>query len=244
VELTIATFNIRTGWGFDLLNSWPFRRPATARAISDLGASAVGLQEVLEFQRQYIDDQISDCRWLGGGREGGRRGEQCPVLVTSPDIEIVSSVTRWYGPNTDDPTRLPGASAPRIATLARLRDSMSDVTFDVANTHLDERISDNRALSIQQLVTWLAPDTPTIVTGDFNAGPDDQIFAPLLDLGLSMVPVTGGTTHQFTGRTDGRRIDHIFVSRHWTIAEAEVVHERPGGRLPSDHWPVRARLLL
>lgn len=240
MNLTFATFNIRTGWGFDLLNSWPRRRPATAQAIRSLGADVVGLQEVLEFQRRYIDDQVPGLRWLGGGREGGLDGEQCPIVIAEPEIEIVSSVTRWFGSKIDEPTRLPGASAPRIATLARLRHPGLETTFDVVNTHLDEREADNRAASARQLVTWLDTATPTIVLGDFNAGPTAPELAPLTAAGLRMVPVSGGTAHQFTGRTNGRRIDHIFVSTHWEINEAAVVHDRPGDRLPSDHWPVRA----
>lgn len=242
MNLTLATFNIRTGWRFDLLNSWPFRRSATAQTINNLGADILGLQEVLEFQRQYIDDQVPGLRWLGGGREGGLDGEQCPIVLANPEIEIISSVTRWYGTTPDEPSFLPDASAPRVATLARLRHPASDVTFDVANTHLDERIAQNRTVSARQLATWLAPDTPTIVLGDFNAAPTAPELAPLTARGLRIVPVTGGTAHQFSGRTNGRRIDHIFVSTHWSIDDAEVVHDRPDGRLPSDHWPVYATL--
>lgn len=53
-----------------------------------------------------------------------------------------------------------------------------------------------------------------------------------------------GSTHQFTGRTDGRRIDHIFVNERFDIHGGEVIHLPDDGRLPSDHWPVIADLEL
>lgn len=241
--MRLATFNIRHGLGDDADDSWRFRRGSTADAITALEADVLGLQEVLEFQRQDLDDRIPGLRWFGEGREGGASGEQCPIVVAAPDLEVLWSWTRWYGPSPATPgVRLPGASAPRIATLTRLRDD-AGIEFDVVNTHLDEHIGANREASARQLVEWLRPDTPTVLLGDFNAPPSDRALVALLNAAFRRVPAEGGTAHGFTG-VDGAAIDHIFVSRHWTIEAADVARDRPGGRLPSDHWPVWADLRL
>lgn len=239
----LATFNIRNGRAMDLLNAWPVRRHATAAAIAGLGVDIVGLQEVFEFQRRYLDQRLATFRWFGQGREGARAGEQCPIGVSSRSVTVLDDATRWYG---DAPGgRLPGASFPRIATLVRCRDEPSGVEFMVGNTHLDEHLPANRAASARQLLEWLDPATPTVVLGDFNCEPDDTaVLGPLTGAGYQLAEFAGGTSHDFTGRTDGRRIDHILASPHWTIEEAVVVHDRPGGRLPSDHWPVRVTLRL
>lgn len=235
--MRFATFNIRHGLGDDADNSWQFRRGSTASAIAALDADVLGLQEVLEFQRQDLDDRVPGLRWFGEGRGGGSSDEQCPVVLASPALEAVSSRTQWYGPSPmTKGTRLPGASAPRIATLTRLRGE-DGAGFDVINTHLDEHLSANRDTSVRQLVDWLTPDTPTVVMGDFNAEPDDRALAALTGAGLRLVAVDGGTAHGFAG-VGGTAIDHIFVSRHWTISAAGVARHRPDGRLPSDHWPV------
>lgn len=235
--MRFATFNIRHGLGDDAGDSWRFRRESTADAIAALKADALGLQEVLEFQRHYLDRRIPGLRWFGEGREAGSSGEQCPIVVTSPDLDVLSSWTRWYGPSpTTKGTRLPEASAPRIATLLRLRGA-DGVEFEVVNTHLDEHVAINREASVRQLVQWLTPDRPTVVMGDFNAVPSDRALAPLSDAGFRRARVDGGTAHEFTG-VGGRAIDHIFVSRHWTVSGAGVSRDRPAGRLPSDHWPV------
>lgn len=240
LAVTFATFNIRTGRAFDFGNSWPWRRRSTAAMIAALEVDVLGLQEAHEFQRRYLGQQLPGLRWFGQGREGGRSGEQCTIAVSKLAFAVVGDQTRWYGP---DPAaagaRLPGASAPRIATIVRCRDERSGTEFDVVNTHLDERVRANRATSVGQLVEWLDPAVPTVVMGDFNAAGDDAVLAPFTDGGFQLAPAGGGTTHNFTGRTDGRRIDHIFVSSHWSIEDAAVVHEYPGPRLPSDHWPVR-----
>ena len=128
--------------------------------------------------------------------------------------------------------------------MARVRDIATGADFDVFNTHLDEHRPENRLRSIEELVGWLRPDQPTIVLGDLNATPSDPSVAALRESGLEPVVPTGnlGTTHQFSGVTTGCRIDHIVVSRHWTIRAATVEHFTDP--LPSDHWPVVASLCL
>ncbi|PSL05405.1 endonuclease/exonuclease/phosphatase family metal-dependent hydrolase [Haloactinopolyspora alba] len=238
--LRFATFNIRNGRAFDGFDSWPLRRGATAAAVAALDADVLGLQEVYQFQRRFLARRLPGLRWHGRGRDGGRSGEQCPVAVAHERVAVTESRTRWYGDEPDQPgTRLPGASFPRIATLLRCRDTATATEFQVANTHLDERVDANRASSVRQLAGWLDLSVPTVVLGDFNTTPGAAALRPLTEAGLRLAPVTGGTSHGFTGRTDGRRIDHVYLSAHWTLVDAAVVHERPGGRLPSDHWPVR-----
>lgn len=240
LRVRFATFNIRNGRALDHLNSWPLRRPSTAAAIAALGADVLGLQEVFEYQCRYLRGRLPDLRWCGQGRNGGRSGEQCPVAVSRHAITVVREQTRWYGPAPEVPgSRLPGASFPRIATLVRCRDARSGTEFEVANTHLDERVAANRAASVRQLVEWLDPAVPTVVVGDFNAGPDDEpVLGPLTGAGFRRAPITGGTAHGFTGAADGPQIDHVFLTPHWTIEDTAVVQERFLQRLPSDHWPV------
>ncbi|WP_162605329.1 endonuclease/exonuclease/phosphatase family protein [Jiangella ureilytica] len=244
--LRVATFNIRNGLALDWLNSWWFRRGAAVTAIRSLGADVLGLQEVYEFQRGYLVRKLPGLRWHGQGRGGGRSGEQCPVAVSGGFLTVLEHRTRWYGETPDVPgTRLPDASFPRVATLLRLRDQRTTREFAVVNTHLDERHPANRAASVRQLVGWLDPAVPAVVMGDFNAVPDDgDVMGPLLEAGFRPAPVTGGTVHRFTGTATGRRIDHILAGPQWTIEEAGVERGRPDGKLPSDHWPVRATLRL
>ncbi|NEE00287.1 endonuclease/exonuclease/phosphatase family protein [Phytoactinopolyspora halotolerans] len=246
MALTFATFNIRNGWGRDGLHSWPFRRSSTLSTISALGADVVGLQEVFEFQRRYLSRRMPELRWFGQGRSGGYRGEQCPIAVHGDRLTVTRHETRWFGWTPHLPgTRLPGASFPRITTLARCWDQRTGAVFDVANTHLDEHVVANRVAGIEQLAGWLDQSVPTVVLGDLNAdAADSAVFAPLLDAGFQHIEVSGGTSHNFTGAADGRQIDHIFASPHWIPEQAAVVRERHGRRLPSDHWPVRATLSL
>jgi endonuclease/exonuclease/phosphatase family metal-dependent hydrolase len=158
---------------------------------------------------------------------------------------------RWLSDRPAEPgSRSWGNRTPRVALLVDLIDRESDRRLTVAVTHWDDRSQVSRARSGQALAQWAreAPSQPWIVLGDFNDTIDSPALAPLLAAGftdaLASYPPAGpgaATSHAFSGGTDGRRIDHILV-RGLEVVGGTIEHPRPGGRLPSDHWPVVARL--
>ena len=243
-QLRVATFNVRNGRAFDGWNSWPFRRPATTAAIAGLEADVVGLQEVLRFQLSALRTRLPRYGFVGSGRDDGRRGEHSPVLHDTWSLRLLGHTTRWYGDEPHRPgSRVPGAPFPRIATTCRLA-LLDGTEVHVTSTHLDSKSAERRLAAVEQLLTWLDPEAPQIVLGDLNAGPASAVLARLVAGGLrpALDPDAGGTSHSFTGRTDGRQIDHVLVRGDIEVVDARVEHPRPGGRLPSDHWPVVADL--
>jgi endonuclease/exonuclease/phosphatase family metal-dependent hydrolase len=248
-RLRVASFNVRNGWAFDWGRSWPFRRRALAATLEALDADVAGLQEAYAFQLRFLGRAVPGYRVGGEGRDGGQRGEHCPVLVRSAVARIVAARTRWYGEAPEAAgTRLPGARFPRIATTCRIELLAGGGHLDVTSTHLDERCDAHRRRSAAQLVGWLDPSVPNVVTGDFNAGPDSPVVAPLLEAGFrhALPPGPGGTVHRFTGRVDGRRIDHVLVRGPLEVVAAGVVTgaDCVPARRASDHWPVVADLRL
>jgi endonuclease/exonuclease/phosphatase family metal-dependent hydrolase len=246
--LRVASFNVRNGRAFDGWRSWPFRAGDAAAAVAALDADVVGLQEVFAFQLRGLRRRLPHLRAVGRGRNDGRRGEHCPLLWDPAAVRLTASATRWYGDEPDRPgATMPGARFPRIATVCRLEvPALGGAEVQLASTHLDAASAEHRLRSAEQLVGWLDPDLPTVVLGDLNARPGDPPLARLAEAGLrqALPEGAGGTEHAFSGRTDGKRIDHILVSGHLEVVDARVAHPRPRGRLPSDHWPVVADLRL
>lgn len=122
------------------------------------------------------------------------------------------------------------------------------------NVHLDHQSQPAREHSAEMLADRIArrqPPAPVIVLGDFNAELDNPAMQRLLAGPPSLRHAYGsaypdgprlGTMHGFTGRTDGRMIDHILVSSEIEVLSAEVVVVEAGQRCPSDHFPVVADL--
>jgi endonuclease/exonuclease/phosphatase family metal-dependent hydrolase len=89
------------------------------------------------------------------------------------------------------------------------------------------------------------------VTGDFNAGETNPAVAAMTNDGFSKdsfrvkhpdaTPV--GTFSGFTvGRVDGEKIDYVLVGPGVDVMDATIVRTEKGGRYPSDHFPVTARI--
>jgi endonuclease/exonuclease/phosphatase family metal-dependent hydrolase len=241
--LRIATCNIRNGRAFDGVNSWPFRRRRLVDYLRSLDADVLAMQEAFGFQERAIADGLDGYTVLGHGRSRRRRGEHVPLLVRRDRFDVVSSSTLWLSDTPDAPgSLLPGARFPRIATTARLRDRRSDHTFTVANTHLDASDAGRRLRSAELLAEWSTGWAAPILVGDLNATIDAPELAPLLAAGLrdACPPDAPGTNHDFTGRTDGPRIDHVLVGPSWEVSTATVAVR--DGRPPTDHWAVVADL--
>jgi endonuclease/exonuclease/phosphatase family metal-dependent hydrolase/membrane-associated phospholipid phosphatase len=245
-EVVIASFNVRNGRAWDKWESWPLRARTAARYARGLGADILGVQEAFGFQVRFLGAALPGYEVVGRGR-GAKGGEWCPLFVRADRFEVLDAATQWFGETPDIAgSRLPSASFPRIATRVRLRVRDTGQVVEVVNTHFDERHPENRLQSARQVVGWLDPGEAHAVMGDLNATwkAEHELFAVLTDAGLrDAFPAGaehGGTAHDFRGGTRHRRIDHLFLSEHFTVVSATVVADERTRRFPSDHWAVRA----
>lgn len=246
-QLRVASFNIRTSRAPDRADRWKHRRDACIDAIRGFSADILGLQEVRPDQLDDLRDAFPGATIVGAGRDSDGGGEHASVLVKAGGWTVESSETRWLSAT---PTR-PGsrgwdAELPRVVTLVRLRHAATPV--GVANTHFDHRGTEARERSAALIAEWLGQerDRPWIVLGDLNAVPGSPPLRVLAEAGYTdaLPPDAGGTEHAFTGATDRTRIDYVLAGPGIEVAAAWIGHDRPRGRLPSDHWPVLADLVV
>lgn len=246
-SLRIATFNIRYNNRADGDHSWARRRSAVRQCIEQLRCEVLGLQEVLAAQRRYLRSRLRAMQWYGVGRDDGRRrGEQSPVLVRRDAFEVTDWSTVWLS-STPEAAGSTGVDTtiPRIATIVRGRVASREI--GVLNTHFDHRGTRAREQAAEQIARLVSGESRAwVVCGDFNVSLGDGAMQTLTGAGLRSVPADDahGTFHAFAGSVDCQRIDHILVDDEWVIDEAYIDTSRPGGIIPSDHWPVLAALSL
>jgi endonuclease/exonuclease/phosphatase family metal-dependent hydrolase len=243
----VASFNIRTSLGRDGGNHWLLRRRAFVTVLRGLDADVVGLQEVRPGALRYLRRRFRGAQFLGRGRDRGGGGEHAAVMVAAGRWRVESAETRWLSAAPEEPGSVGwDAGRPRVVTLVRLTDGATRI--GVANTHLDDRGSVARREGAALIVRWLAaePERPWVIVGDLNVRPDSRTFRIFLGAGYrdALAGVAGGTEHGFTGAADRNRIDHILVGPGITVVSSAIERPRPGGRLPSDHWPVVAELRI
>lgn len=251
-----GTFNIRYENDADGPDAWRHRRAMVAKVLAE--GDFWGLQEALPSQVEAIRADRPEFGVLSRTRDADpARGEACPILYRRDrwTLDAEDSGTFWLSPTPEEPgSQGWDAALPRIATFARFTASDGGAVY-VYNAHLDHRGATARAESARLLVARIAtrkrPD-PVILLGDFNCGPASEPLRLLLsDARIDLVdawrtanPAVAETPtfNGFRERCEGERIDFILVSRALAPLESAIDHAKPGGRWPSDHAPVSARL--
>lgn len=232
--------------------------------IHAFGPDLLGTQETLLDQRNLIVSKLSGFESFGVGREDGKEaGEMAALFYRSSRFEKLDGGHFWLS-ETPDTVGSKGwdAALPRIATWVRLRDLQNAQGKPIffLNTHFDHQGKQARneaAMLIRKKVLELAVDCDSIVTGDFNAASDSDVYesmfadrdqqaSPLRDTFSQVYPKHEGDQGTFSGfkstGTTGPRIDWIGCSRGFQIQAAAIDRTQRDGRTPSDHFPVTAIL--
>ena len=260
--LGVMTFNVRTAAGNDGDNAWPHRRALVAETIARAAPDVAGLQEALDEQIRFLAEALPDYRWLGADRglNGGTGlSEYVPIFYRRDTLIPIESGTFWLSPTgADGPTGTGWRrNVSRIVTWARFHHRPTGRRLHVFNTHLTLRRGARQvasAATIASRVAALPPDSPVIVTGDFNAiaevsetwraataqGLRDAWLAAAERLG----PPRTSSDFRPPDRANEGRIDWVLVGGPIGVRSVETVIDHAGGRYPSDHYPVVARLEL
>jgi endonuclease/exonuclease/phosphatase family metal-dependent hydrolase len=253
--LTVMSFNIRYGTADDGENHWLKRREQLFALLREQRADVVGLQEALHAQVEEILEAVPGYAYVGVGRSDGRQaGEFAAILYRTARLQARRSDTFWL---SDTPGVVKSTSwgnqIERICTWAYFEDREGPA-FYAFNVHLDHLSQPSRERSVALLLSRIEardPRAPVVVTGDFNAGENNPAAVAMResfrDSFRVLHPDAGevGTFNGFAfGRTSGDKIDFVFVEPGVEVLDAAIVRTSRGGRYPSDHFPVTARIRL
>jgi endonuclease/exonuclease/phosphatase family metal-dependent hydrolase len=227
-ELTVMTYNIQSGFSRD--NIWDLE--ATAQTIEAYQPDIVLLQEV--SRGWIITSGVDEARWLSNRLDmnlvwGPSSQDGLWGLAILSRGDVLGSEMRIFD-NTDNLRR--GVQGAGIAT-----DAAASGAYYVFNTHLDDP-TEGGAVRFQQvtsLLTTIAEADPAILGGDFNAPPDSDVIAAILN--ADFVDTGANLPPELSTREDARRIDYVFVRGSF-----EVVEIITPDVWTSDHRPVVVKL--
>lgn len=255
------TFNIRLDLASDGANAWSQRKALVAALIDHEAPDLLGMQEVLIHQKRDLEAALPGYTMIGVGRDDGREaGEFSPLAWRRERFELVRAGTFWLSSTPEVPGRGWDAAYPRVATWAVLRDRSTGQLLRVLNTHFDHVGQEARRNSATMIARWVSEGTdrelPTVVLGDLNADPESEPYrviagdsaAALRDARVITRTPPYGPPGTFTGfditKAAPLPIDHIFVGPGIAVESYAVITQHWGGRLPSDHYPVLAKMRL
>ncbi|NWF86157.1 MAG: endonuclease/exonuclease/phosphatase family protein [Bryobacteraceae bacterium] len=240
-------------------NAWPQRRPVMKACIEHVNPDLIGTQEGVYSQLRDLEADLPAYAWIGTGRDGGSRGEFMAVFYRRARFEPVEFDHFWL---SDTPQIIGsitwGHTNRRMVTWVKFKDRETGQEFYFWNTHFDHAVQQAREKSAQlvrERVEALRTRLPVILVGDFNAvAGANRAYDILVQEGgfhdtwhLARERHNEGvnTFNNFSGvQSGGQRIDWILLRGEADVAATEIVTFEQGGQLPSDHFPVVARLKL
>lgn len=258
--LHVMTFNIRYNNPGDSLNAWPHRKDNVASQILFYESHIVGVQEALHGQMEELQAALPRYKYFGVGRDDGKtKGEYSAIFYDTTRLQWLKGATFWLAENPESVgAKGWDAAITRIVTWCLFKDRKTGRRFYVFNTHFDHMGKIARAESARLLlrkVVQIAGSMPVVITGDFNAKPEDEPVKILVDnenkahftdtKALSKTPHYGptGTFNAFGPKeTSDQPIDHIFIKKGITVLKHATLSETWSGRFSSDHFPVLAVL--
>lgn len=259
-DMLVMSFNVRWDGFDDDPNGWSKRRDSVVALIKQHQPDIIGFQEPSKQQTRDLADALPGYRIV---QEAHERALHIPIAVKIDRFIVTASGSFWLV------DRSPLQGGTRRCAWLRLLDNKTTKELYVYNVHLDGRDPIAHLNSVAKLIANIIerkPKAPFVVTGDFNqvetgssiryltdsrpvVARDGRQWRNPLPLSDTFRRIHGaktgvGTGHGFTGRTDGGRIDYIFVELTSDVLDASILRSKPYGIFPSDHYPVTARVRL
>jgi endonuclease/exonuclease/phosphatase family metal-dependent hydrolase len=256
-NLRIATYNLRFDNPGDSLDLWKNRSPFVAGLIQLFDFDVFGTQEGLKHQLEDLKNDMPGYDYIGVGRDDGKeKGEHAAIFFKTGRFKLLDEGTFWLSAITDRPNKGWDAALPRICTWGKFEELTSGKTFYLFNTHFDHIGVTARRESAKLIISMIrttAGNSACILTGDFNFDETNENYALIKEsgfladtydlAGLRFAP--NGTFNAFNiASKPVGRIDHIFVTRDFSVIRYGILTNTYNGRCPSDHFPVFAEVRL
>ena len=249
--------------------------------IMDNEPDSIGLQEVTPELKLFLENfedlngRILGARYAAVGeyRDSGtdKSNEGCFIYYNKDKYQVVKSGTIWLSESAEKYSKHSESNYARIATYALLENKETGEEYVHVNTHLEhdhtsEKKTNSAAVSgaeqIVQLLNSSFPNTPAVITGDFNQLKGSAPYNVFINAGFydsRDASQTKNTYHNSYGIGSGstpyaaKTIDHIlyngyFNKKSYTVYDEDYSNEAKYGRLklgyqyPSDHHPVVAAI--
>lgn len=249
-NLTVISYNIRYNSQSDGEDLWDLRKRELVGQINQHSPDSFGVQEATQIQMQYILEALPEYAYVGVGRDNGAtKGEYSAVFYLKEKFKLLESKTFWLSETPEEVSVGWDAALPRICTYAQFKERTTGRVFWHFNTHFDHVGKAARAnsalLIIEKIKSLVSPESVFVLTGDFNASPNELPITHLKNAfrdPLEYIELSGpeGTFNAFNLQAPlDRRIDYIFFQGLTPLSYAHLSEKRANGRWISDHLPVK-----
>lgn len=253
--IKMASYNLRYANTTDIGNLWTERKGAVVDLIQYHQFDIFGVQEAVKLQLEDLKIAIPSFEYYGVGRDDGQSaGEHSSIFYKKDRFVLLDKGDFWLSQTPEKPGFGWDAKFNRICSWVKLKDKQSKKTFFVFNAHYDHQgmvAREESSKLVLSKIKQIAGDSPVIFMGDLNGGRDTNWYLLLANSGLlkdsyGLVEKPYQLNGSFNGfNTNEVRkdvIDHVFVTKHFSVKRWAVLTDTYFGKFPSDHFPVAAEI--
>lgn len=251
--MKFISYNIRYENKFDKENNWSDRKDKIISLLKDNNPAIFGIQEGLISQVKYIDNSLTNYKYIGVGRDGKDKGEFSAIFYDTTKFSLLKSSTFWLSKTPNTISIGWDANLKRICTYGLFENLTTKEKIWVFNTHFDHIGKTARKNSAKLISTKInqinTTNYPVILMGDFNATPEEKPIKTLKNyfdeaLEISEKPLIGsiGTFNGFSLKKVTKRIDYFFTKNLKILSYTHIDDLLNNRKHISDHLPIMITL--
>lgn len=227
---------------------WCRRQPLVRGVIKNYMPDFFGIQEAHYGWMKYLSGQLKDCyAYVGVGKDDGMNGgEFSPVFYRKDKYKVIERLDFWLSETPDRPSLGWDGAENRTCSGGLFECLETGEPVAVFNTHLDHIGGTAQRKGAELILENLKKydNIKTVLMGDFNVTPDSEIYKIFTDGGFDDARTIAhesdaiNSFHWFGGSS--KMIDFVFVKNIKNVSKVITATDMPGGKYPSDHFPVVA----
>ena len=255
-QTSVMTFNIRYDNPKDNQNWWEHRKSSVLKIFEFYSPEFIGIQEGLNNQIKYIENNLIEYNYIGVGRDDGKKkGEYAAIFYKKNKLKLISSETYWLSETPEMVSIGWDASMERIVTFGEFLNLKTQESLFIFNCHFDHRGEISRENSSKLILKLIKSknieNKKIILMGDFNCLPNSKPIETLksklkdsYDISVKEPYGPAGTSNGFDlDRLIKNRIDYIFTKNIKVIEHRIIDDRRDNNLFISDHLPVMAKIM-
>ncbi|MBQ7861059.1 MAG: endonuclease/exonuclease/phosphatase family protein [Clostridia bacterium] len=250
----VMSFNVRCA--DDPEGSINDRSQIVTAILEQYAPDSFGVQEATAKWMRILKKELGDrYACVGKARDYfGPFSEYSAVFYLKDKYNLIDEGTIWLSETPEKKSKSFDSACYRITTWAVLEDKETGKRYTHMNTHLDhvlESTRDGQAGVLLEKLEELQAEGNVIVTGDFNASPDEDVYKRMVavtdDASLTAKNADTGITFHKYGKIEDEgqgAIDFIFTSKGVKADTYKVIRNTVEGMYPSDHYPIVADVIV
>ncbi len=236
--MKIMTFNLKDD-GLFIFSNWKKRLKGFVNLIINEKPDIIGTQEMTYKAKKALEKLLlkNNLEYNFYGESRNRNNfifDEYNSILISKKLKVLSSKTYSLSKTPLIPkTKFKNDTFPRIITYAETKD------FYIYNTHLSNKVNENKILQLECITNLLRKNKPIIITGDFNLGVTKlKKFCEKNNL-IDTTKTIGKT---FTTKKEIYHLDHILITKNIKY-ENPIKHDfKYKNTYLSDHYPISVEI--